>query len=346
MNTKDLILKTVRKKGKVKTSEIVKLTGLTRQGVAKHLRELTYEGKLNKKGSTRNALYLPYSKHAKDTVSPAFSRRFQTKGLNEDQIFKTVVQTLGLHKLLSKPTFQIAKYAFTEMLNNVIDHSHSLMVNIRVGCEKGTFGFQISDRGVGAFESMKRKFRFKNHAEAATHLLKGKQTIDPKHHSGQGIFFTSKIADLFRLESAKLCLIIDNLDMKDVFLEPNNKMIKGTSVYFKLKQRSRKSLKELFDEYSNADFEFDKTVVNIRLVSIPGGYVSRSEAKRILFGLEKFKRIVMDFKEVTAVGQGFADEVFRVFRSAHPDIQIEPIHMSDTVAFTVSQAQRVYNSQS
>lgn len=335
MNTKDLILGVVRKKGRVRTSEIVRRTHLTRQGVAKHLRELTDQNKLVKVGSTRSAVYLPFVKGRKSARSH-FTSRFKTQGLNEDEVFKLFVQRAGLREQLSKPAFQIVKYAFTEMLNNAIEHSHSQYVKAKVSCEKGFIEFQVIDHGIGAFESIRRKFKFRDHKESAEHLLKGKQTVAPKHHTGQGIFFTSKIADIFRLQSAELSLEIDNLRLKDIFLLPSEKKIKGTQIFFLLKQRSKKNLKELFDQYTNANFEFDKTIVTVRLSAQTGGYVSRSEARRILFGLEKFKRIVMDFKDVIAVGQGFVDEVFRVFRLAHPDIQIEPIHMSGTVAFMVN----------
>jgi hypothetical protein len=51
-------------------------------------------------------------------------------------------------------------------------------------------------------------------------------------------------------------------------------------------------------------------------------YVSRSEARRLAANLEKFDEIVLDFRDVKSVGQGFADEVFRVFAQRHPAVRI------------------------
>ena len=51
-------------------------------------------------------------------------------------------------------------------------------------------------------------------------------------------------------------------------------------------------------------------------------YVSRSEARRLLANLEKFSEMVLDFRDVQSMGQGFADEVFRVFASRYPAIVI------------------------
>ena len=50
--------------------------------------------------------------------------------------------------------------------------------------------------------------------------------------------------------------------------------------------------------------------------------VSRSQAKRILARAERFKEVILDFTGVKEIGQGFADEVFRVFAKEHPDVNI------------------------
>jgi STAS-like domain of unknown function (DUF4325) len=66
--------------------------------------------------------------------------------------------------------------------------------------------------------------------------------------------------------------------------------------------------------------------------------ISRSQAKRILTGLEKFKYVTLDFKGVRLVGQGFADEVFRVFKNRYPDIQIDYINANDDVKFMIERS--------
>lgn len=67
-------------------------------------------------------------------------------------------------------------------------------------------------------------------------------------------------------------------------------------------------------------------------------YVSRSEAKRLLHNLDRFSEIELDMRGVGHVGQGFADEVFRVFRQAHPGIRIEAVHASPAVAAMIAHA--------
>jgi len=63
----------------------------------------------------------------------------------------------------------------------------------------------------------------------------------------------------------------------------------------------------------------------VRLVSLDGEFVSRSEAKRFAAGLERFDRVVLDFTGVPLVGQGLVDELFRVWQREHPGIRLEVV---------------------
>jgi len=50
--------------------------------------------------------------------------------------------------------------------------------------------------------------------------------------------------------------------------------------------------------------------------------VSRSQARRVLGGLELFREVTLDFKDIEYIGQAFADEIFRVFPNMNPNTSI------------------------
>jgi hypothetical protein len=187
------------------------------------------------------------------------------------------------------------------------------------------------------------KKRLNSELEAIQDLLKGKTTTMPQAHSGEGIFFTSKMADLFILESFDFLLRIDN-EINDLFVEPVKPAKRGTRVIFKIKLNSKRHATEIFKKYvSNPDtLAFDKTDVQIRLYTMGTIHVSRSQARRVLNGLDKFKNIELDFDKVPTVGQGFADEIFRVFQNRHTDIKISAINTNEAVQFMID---RVKNTQ-
>jgi anti-sigma regulatory factor (Ser/Thr protein kinase) len=331
---KDVIMELVRAHGVVTSQDVVRRLRISRQTATEHLRHLIAAHRLVRLGSTRGARYIPAGpSHARKGAADHFRAVYKNRGLEEDRVLSEVELRLALPRKLSGQARRIVAYAFTEMLNNAIEHSHAGHSEVAVRMDPSNFEFAVVDRGIGVFDSIRRKFRLKDRFEAVEHVLKGKQTTDPERHSGQGIFFTSKIADRFVLESGGLSLVMDNVE-NDIALK-DIKAFKGTRVYFRIKRKSRKDLKAVFDQYSNAEYEFDRTKVYVRLSQRKDEVISRSQARRLLFGLERFKRITLDFSGVSGVGQGFVDEIFRVFRTRHPDIEIEAVNMQPSVRFMV-----------
>jgi len=105
---------------------------------------------------------------------------------------------------------------------------------------------------------------------------------------------------------------------------------------------TERTTKKIFDEYTSDDFVFNKTKIIVHLAKdyLGHDFVSRSLAKRILMNVEKFKIIVLDFENVDNIGQGFADEVFRVFKNKNPDITIVPVNMNEEIEFMINRAMK------
>lgn len=59
--------------------------------------------------------------------------------------------------------------------------------------------------------------------------------------------------------------------------------------------------------------------------------ISRSQAKRLLARLDRFKEVVLDFKGANIIGQAFADEIFRVFRAQNPNVNIRCVNENEDV---------------
>ena len=113
---------------------------------------------------------------------------------------------------------------------------------------------------------------------------------------------------------------------------------KGTKVSFFIGSRSKRRLDDVFRQYTEGSFDFQKTKVIVRLYSIDTDHISRSQARRILSGLESFKTIILDFRNVDTVGQAFADEVFRVWKRRHPSITIQYQNANENVLFAIKRA--------
>ena len=59
--------------------------------------------------------------------------------------------------------------------------------------------------------------------------------------------------------------------------------------------------------------------------------ISRSQAKRLISRFDRFLEVVIDFSGVDMIGQGFADELFRVFVNAHSNVSIRTFKCNKNV---------------
>lgn len=328
-----------KKKGQrdVTSRMLVRQLGMSRQTAVRLLAQLVDSGKLYKTGSTRAARY---SLNAPAMVRPTefrWSRFLGLKDLSEDEVFTRLMRQWTGPRLSDNPK-RILAYAFTEMLNNAIDHSRSAKVKIDVQANRKAVTFAIRDFGIGIFRNIRRKFDLADDMQALEHLLKGKQTTAPGAHSGQGIFFTSKISDFFEIRSGCLRLAFDNVN-PDVRVGQLRR-IQGTNVRFSIKTHTRKRLKDVFESFANEEYEFDRTRYPV-IVLQQVGTVSRSQAKRLTVGLEEFARVILDFSKVKELGQGFADELFRIYQRRRPDLVIEVRNANPAVHFMIERAKRM-----
>lgn len=327
MDLQKLILSKIKKNGQVASKELVKLTGFSRAYLNRFFKKMVNNRQIILVGKANQARYLLASNRiAKPLV--AF-KILKNTGLEEDLILEQIKSQSSIFTGITKNLASILAYGFTEILNNAIEHSRSEIIQINFQREIKEVQFMIRDFGVGVFKNVKRKFRLTSETEAINHLLKGKQTTLPRRHSGEGIFFTSKAADQFILESFGKKLIVDNVK-KDIFIN-NIKPLKGTRATFVASVKTKRSLKNIFAEFAGSSFEFNKTKVMVKLGLIDNILLSRSQARRIIFGLDKFKEVILDFKGVVSIGQSFADEIFRVWQNQHPNINIEVINSNDNI---------------
>lgn len=334
------IVETIEKLGKANVGDIVDNLPekLSRQWVSTLLNKLEKEGKLLRTRIGRYVYYVtPENKHY---LAKTISKKLTNRDLQEDKVLDEIKRECVFLRDLSDNVDSIFYYAFTEILNNAIEHSRSKKITVKVETINNKLTFEITDWGVGVFRNIKQKKKLKTELEAIQELLKGKTTTLPHSHSGEGIFFTSKIADVFILDSYGLRLRVDN-EVGDIFIEEIEKN-NGTKVTFEIRDDTKKHLNDVFEEYQSVpgSFSFDKTKVLVRLYTAGTVYISRSQARRLLLNLNKYKVVVLDFKGIGTIGQAFADEIFRVFVSNYPEIEVEPINMGETVEFMVKRAKK------
>ncbi len=334
MERKKAILAYLARRPASSGRDLVEYLGITRQALHLHLRALIRTGRVLKSGSTRGARYTLAGK-----LVPAAALRIAVRlpGLDEAVVYDRLATSLNLKTQLRPSVEAIVRYAFTEMLNNAVEHSRSPRGEVRMRLTPATVAFEVRDTGIGIFDSIRSKFGLEDEGAALLELVKGKTTTMPERHTGEGIFFTSRVADLFQLRSHRIG-VEWNRARGDVFVSQERSR-PGTRVEFMVERGARRRLEDVFAEFAPAeyDYRFEKTRVQVKLLQKE--YVSRSEAKRLALNLDRFREVVLDFKDVRSIGQGFADEVFRVFAAAHPDTKVAAVGANPVVGAMIRHVQ-------
>lgn len=308
---------------------------ISRQAANKHLRAMEESGVIESDGQTRGR---SYSLREIRRVE----RNYPVAGLQEHVPWQNDVLPVLIAAPVPVPknVLQICSYGFTEMLNNVIDHSEGERAYVDCILTAECVDLKIIDHGVGIFRKIKDSLGLNSELEAIAELVKGKLTTDPVHHTGEGIFFTSRIFDYFMIFSGELYFTHTRPD-DDWLLEDRAETCQGTYVRMTISLKARTKLKDVFDKFASTDgeFEFSRTHVPVKLLQYGAdNLVSRSQAKRLLSRFEMFREVILDFAGVEMVGQAFADEVFRVYQNEHPNIRLVPINMNADVSAMVWRA--------
>jgi anti-sigma regulatory factor (Ser/Thr protein kinase) len=308
--------------------------GISRQAVNKHIQRLVEQKSLVTTGSTRSRSYQLYP------LEKCVKTYDLGNNLAEDIVWDSDIKPLILD--LPDNVRDIWLYGFTEMLNNAIDHSSGKEVLVQLERTAIDTEVIISDDGEGIFKKIQRELKLYDERHAVLELAKGKLTTDPDRHTGQGIFFTSRMFDEFAILSGMVYFSHEFNKAEDWIFERDG-FQSGTTVFMKLNNNTSRTAKRVFDNFSSGDdYAFTKTVVPVRLAQYGDEkLVSRSQAKRLLARVDKFRVVVFDFTGVEAIGQAFADEVFRVFRKQHPEMQIMSLNASQDVAQMISRAESI-----
>lgn len=269
---------------------------------------------------------------------PTWRHELTLLGLAEHEVWRRILGDLELGLDVDSHAARIMAYALMEMLNNAIDHSGSETATITLWISPDQWCFEIKDKGIGAFTKLSEGLHLGNEFEAVQELSKGKRTTDPARHTGEGIFFTSKAVDLFVLTSSEVRWTVDNLRHDQAL--GTVPATAGTSVQCQIDPHSSRALADVFKEFTQ-DSAFVRTRPVVKLFEIGTAFVSRSEARRLLDGLAAdFDIVEVEFAGVTDVGQGFVDELLRVWPATHPGKTVVPINMNPAVEFMVRRGQR------
>jgi DNA-binding transcriptional ArsR family regulator len=328
------ILRDVKHHPKDISKHIAKIFSITPQAVNNHIRKLESDDLLSSTGVGKGKVYSLGNVRGHREIFEL------TPDFTEDKVWRD--NFAFIIDDLKENVADICYYGFTEIVNNVIDHSEGTTVFISVQRSNHSIVIVIIDNGEGIFSRIKRLCNLADERQSILELSKGKLTTDPDNHSGEGVFFTSRVFDIFEIESKELQF--RHNDSSDFDYLSESKFMsdsEGTFVIMTISRNSDREIQDVFDQYTAGpdDFQFNKTVIPVKLAAYENEkLVSRSQAKRVLARVDKFSNIIFDFEGVPSIGQAFADEIFRVYANKNLDLHLTPSNMNKAVEKMIKRA--------
>lgn len=329
---RDFVIKKIRNQKKDITKIISERFNISRQAAHRHIKKMVDEGLISQTGNTKARVY-----EIKQILKKEFVYQIKTS-TDEDKVWRE--DFADLLRNISKNVYEICHYGFTEIFNNALSHSEGTTITASIIYWPDLIRIIIHDNGIGVFNKIAKIYNLDDPLHAILELSKGKLSTDPESHSGQGIFYTSRIFDKFCIFSSNY--IFTHLGTKFDLMYEDQKPTIGTDVLMEISPNSKKTTQKIFNLYTTDvdEYNFDKTLVPVFLARYgDDNLISRSQAKRLLARFDRFKEVVLDFDKVNMIGQAFADEIFRVFKNNHPLISINSINANDEIKKMIKRVQ-------
>lgn len=270
-------------------------------------------------------------------------QRYELAGLQEDEPWR---RDFAPFFALPAPVRRMAQHAFTELLNNAVDHSGGRSVTVSMRQTPLQLQLLVSDDGVGLFDRIRDSFGLDDPALALFELGKGKLTSDPARHRGHGLFFTARLADVFDLHANAAAFQRRGWQPRQ-WHATRTAAPTGTSVYWAVALDTPRTLEQVLREHGadGATPSFDRTELPLALLAGPDGVLaSRAEARRVAARLAQFESADLDFAGIADLGHGFADELLRVIAAERPALQLRPLNLQGAAAAMWASVQRAPGS--
>lgn len=317
------ILDLFKLQGALTFSEIFRDTkdlNLSESAIRKHVANLVEQHCLTSRKNAQGRLI--YSLW--DSFTKMFS--YDLKNLDPNRGDESMIWIKDIKPLMTnqnKSCVEILDIGFNEIFNNAMSHSNGSSAHVYVTSNAIHTKIIVQDDGVGIFKKIKEGLNLPDERQSLLELSKGKMTTAAKDHSGEGIFFVSKACDFFAIASSDLVFSHDEKKALDLLEQQNLRLEQGTIVVMLVNNNTSHDMRSVYNDFRDQDCRFSRTLVPVRLLRYQDeGIVSRAQARRLMARVDRFQHVCLDFEGIDFIGQGFADEIFRVYAASHPDMEI------------------------
>jgi|GEM_PF-747693 len=326
--------------------------GMTRQAANRHLKALETEGVIAGTGATR-------SRHWRRTAPRELSRRLRVTPVLTAARLWTEYLARAFDRA-PPDTRSAAHFSFGAIASNALRAAGATWIHVDLaaddsGVEVGLYndgeswfahGRTMLDIACGPSPDMRAPHSPRADAPPqptphAPHSPRADAPPQPTPHAAResdrssvvrpgDLLVASRLCDAFAIASGSVAWAWDReaetwraLDSLEASIPSH-----GTRVAFRLSRSATRTPVAVREEFTAPGAGvFSRVHVPMILAAQPGCECrTRAQATALTAHLANRREVLLDFRGVHAIGRGFADELFRVFRAHNPDVTLVTLH--------------------
>ena len=206
-------------------------------------------------------------------------RRYELPNVEEDLAWS---RDFAPYFALPDAVLRLARHAFTELVNNAAEHSGGSQVTVSMRQTPTNMQLLVSDDGCGLFARLGTSHHLETPALAMLELGKGRLTSQPSRHTGRGLYFTARVADVLDLHANDAAF--QHRGWQPHHWQPVRPAARGgTSVFVAFSLDTARCLDAEMRAHSldGAGYGFERTRVALSLLGdAQQGLESRAQARR------------------------------------------------------------------
>lgn len=299
---------------------------ISRPGVHRHINSLLESGHLAKIGHRRKTRYARTTERQQIWVV----KRSEIKSAPEVWE-QTCAKKLRVFK---SNVIDLLQWGFCQVLQNALEHTQCKELAIFYEFSGKSIHLSLLDDGMGIFESVSQSNQIADLREAALKIMNAPFA---QNHSGPGLAWCAKLFDslLIRSNGLEYC----RFGNEDWYLDnaPSDEHM-GTLVQLSLDIATTRTLASVLQPGGGCPA--DRQHVFVKMLELKNEvYLTREDAQNLLFDLDGFKEIVLDFKAVRNVGYHFTHEIFCFYQSKNPEVEISYLNTNSNIKFMIERCQ-------
>lgn len=340
-------------RGGFSSAELSERTGLTRQALHRHLSSWVLEGRLQRQGRARATRYLPGPGNSscppesrpRGRAPAGLGRTYRVEGLSPQAAWRDLQAWLGSQAPgIGDTALAVLEWVTCELVANGLAHAQSPYLSLRAHADSDRVALALADAGLGAFETLRRKLGASSALDALQWLSNPPATpaAGPPDPACRGLRSVSHMVELFELDANGFEWSVDNAlgetAVSEVPEVPRHSS--GTGETGGAGTEVRVSV-ALDTQTHPADILAHRPAIHgtrvLALRDFGRRLFTRSDARRLLEGMDLYAEIVLDFDGIEGTGLGFVDELLRVWPIRHPLTRLRVQGAGAAVAFMLRQ---------